>query len=582
MAESVLPPAVDSVFAGMARPGKNVVPAASPVAPPPFAEFQLPPEDDGMLLAGLTTGQADLPYVPDFSHTISKQQREAYQPSPEHEEFMRTVDRAMDLPVIPQEYLKDLNKTQANWYGYKGGPMTPRQFLQQVAVPSYLESIFTADPAAYQAIEGEIFNNPDFANRLTETVIAGIKGQGGMTAKQSPGPTGTNSDLVAFATNKLLNTLESGEWDGQYADPASNVLGQSLDRNVVTNPGAKSNLQRQAVGDLFRTFQDGGNAPGYAHWFPAGTATLSALLGSADAGDRIGYDMDDNVFRGRSKIALDKWRKSNAEQGGPDRLWEGGFINGYPTVMDPYTFEDIATQAHIPQTMAGKYFGSPVTATINSGFGTIESPDVARQRSSMGGPTPERYSFTDPDQDALRKARAGQLERTGGGRLVANTIPFASKAVGGEYTYGPKAVQMPLHIGQGFTNPYALATLGAGVATAGGKGVLAGLGSEVGQEMFEEAGDQVINTGDPFAVASDWMTTPMQNSFVARENEFGARPDGTPARQLIYPVMGEEYPTILEGANNMWQGYKDQDRQDYERQFGPIQRPVNTGIQKYR
>lgn len=582
------------------------LPYAQPATPSPEVARRV----DAMG-SGLSMGEDFAPfgnlqqYIPDVSHTISREQRENYQPSESHDRFQAAVDQAMDLPVVPYQRLveqfggyppSDMMQSLEDM-GYAGGDLTPRQYV--AIMPDYMKYVATMrfDGEERDRIKEEV---DLYREGIVDSVADGLKAKDGMVMSSLEDGGTPQQRLVNFATNNLFAALESGEFDGDFADPASiSMRDRDLagvgEKQLVTE-GARKNAQRKVVGDLFRTFQDGGNAPDYAHWFPTSLAALNMadLENSEEARFRIANTMNPNVFEGRSEIALEKFERGKGATTGPTSLVDE---RNRPILDDEFSLNHLTAATHDPSYALGRYVGQPGMNALQTLFGNTDRLDARNQSSYMyNRPQPLHYDHDTQDSAAEKVVRANQLYNLGPERFNTYAIPKVREMLGGEPKLGTQAENLGGSILYGLTsNPWAAGTMaigGSGALAAKGLSVPARVASatggfvkEVGEEAMEEVAQTMAEQGQgPITVLKNLGQEKTYSPFLATPT-YNIK-QGKDSRSLSPLALGGgDYWKLRDEASKFWGSVKGQQDEDYDTQFGssrPFFAPMPTGIQKYR
>jgi hypothetical protein len=549
---------------------------------------------------GLSTGDTAIlsnwdQYLPDLNNAISREQREAYEPSPEHDRFMQAVDEAMDLPVVPYQRLYEQfggrpPTEELEALGYTGGDLTPRQYV--ALMPTFMKQriVLTADPGEVDAALQGVDDN---AEGIVDLVTDGLKARDGLTASSLAVGGGTPAqELVTFATSNLLASIESGEFDGDFADPASMSLRDKelagIGENQLATEGARKNVQRKVVGDLLRTFQDGRFAPDYAHFVPATIASMHYMDGDQRAVDRMNRTMDPNVFRGRSQIALDKFERNRGRTGDLTTTMP----EGRSALDDDFTFNRLVSATHDPSSWLGRNVGQPGMNYLSSVAG-IKGDLAARNQASYmyNRAQPLHYDADTQESAADKVLRANQQYRLGPERFNTWFNPAfqqLTETVTGvpvKPNLGTQGSQILPSVLHGLTqNPYAAGTMG--LSTAGnffGRGgnlfskAAAASGSaagEVSEELFEELGQQMVEAGSPSDVIkslsepkkySPFIVTPTYDMNQGRDN-----------RALAPMSVKDDLWGTRDEAVEYWDGITKQQERDYQRQF-PSEEPSRRG-----
>lgn len=576
------------------------LPYAQPAAPSPEVARRV----DAMG-RGLSMGDDDAffgnlqQYIPDLNHTISRSQRLNYEPSPEHQQFQDNVEQALDIPVVPMSRVEEQLGTKlfqdvtgelsaredGDPLKYSGGDLTPRQYIHLMPTLMKQQMEFLMDPDEIDAAKQSV---DDSIEGFEQAVIDGLKAKDGMTASSLQDGGTPAQKLVAFSTRNLIGSLESGEYDGDYADPSSMSI---ADRNRaglgeldLATEGARKNAQRKVIGDLFRTFQDGELAVDYANWFPTAVAAMNYMDGEQIAVDRMQGIMDSNVFRGRADLANKKLQRGGGLTGGPSKL----FQDGRPTTGDDYTFDQLVQYTHGPEYPAGRYFGDPGGNALQTLGGLLRPLDARNQSSYMyNRPNPLHYNQDTQETAANKVLRANQMYKLGPERFTSYAVPAAYEAVTGKPQFGMNGLNFLAGLPYAFgSNPWSAASLGAGVGAnvagkAGTLATIAELAKEAPQELAENIAEGAASTGSISGVLSDLVSEKQNSPFVATptKNIY----TGNEERALAPYGMSDNYWDNYKKADDFWEGiYQEQDR-DYKEAYPPApQRKMNTGIQKYR
>jgi len=530
------------------------------------------------------------------SQSISMRERGQYKPDPDHDRYMEKVDVAMDLRTVPRRLVEaqlGLTGEQADQQlasaveGYKGGDLTPRQYLS-LTPRIYANRMLEQYLAGGDEKSLEVFtqadaqaSNPEYVAGVTNSAIDAIKATGGRSgATQSK-----------FAVASLVNALDRSSTGGNYEEEAS-VPQWVYDRAVEKDPkarlslmtdAARMNVQRQASSELFRAMQDGDLAPDYAHWFPTAMNKLQSMTWEGpvtDAGRRYQQMTGMPAFRGRAQVALEKWDRSNAENGGPNTLYDQK--TGQYTVDDPLTWTGMTQILNSNPQYGVAAAVQPVNSVLGN-MGVIADSSNPVRTGMFFADADNRNNRTQPlrlnnqtDQQAdqsrldLRRYNQGSM-----GYVSASMEPAysaAKKGIAGIFggnaqrSFPPPAVSFVPEVANQFPrNAWSLASLAGPSLVMGGPRAAAAnmprvLIPESVQELQEQVAQDSIDTGNPGAVLGGLIEEPKYNAY-----------SRVPAKGLLNREMrplspsATDYDKEMESAGDFYRGVVRRGEQDFER-----------------
>jgi hypothetical protein len=548
----------------------------------------------GLPKAGERGPDAFAPVLPDFTSEITPGERYLFSQygdplEREHQQYGESVDRVLSMPLVPRRLVevqlglgtqKRADEFFAENLGdYEGGDLTPLQYLRLSPHVQAAQAIRTGDEETYLKM-AELREDPTYAADVVYGAVQQLKATGG---KQG-------DPQSAFAVGSLLNALERGGPQGEYADEASVTesewkgnleAGGSGARYALMSGGAQQNARRQVAGEFLRAMQDGDYRPKSATWVSNTLTTGSAALGDMSAGERANIQNFNSPFAYRAYVANEALRNSQLLNGGPRSI----FQNGTMAVDRPYTWDGIAAvMSRNPQYPAAGAV-QPVNSFLRN-MGTILDKPASQLGETAGtfAYMDNRFSRTQPlrpdaqtpaqsDQDRLEALRYNQAMQ--GGYYGAAIEPYTNagwnkmrRIVGLEEQPRQlpwRATEMAVAMPDAFkSNVYsagmmALPILGGGGGAAGAAArapvVVAG---EVVDELRADLGLNVLETGSPFRSLSDLFSSPQSNAYARVPGK------GLLGREMM-PLSPSQpgYDQKKKEAEQYYDGVFDRQRQAY-------------------
>lgn len=546
----------------------------------------------GLPKAGERGPDVFAPVLPDMTSTITDGERYLFSRygdplEQEHQQYGENVERVLDLPLVPRRLVEvqlGLGSPERadgffakNLDAYEGGDLTPRQYLQLSPSIQAAQAIRMGDEETYLKM-AELRKDPTYAADVVYGAIQQLKAPGG---RQGPPES-------AFAVGSLITAIERGGPQGEYADEASVPEGEvrAGDRYALLSDGAKKNASRQVAAGFLRAMQDGDYRPKSATWVSNTLTTGAAALGDMRAGERANIQNFNSPFAYRAYVANENLRNSQLLNGGPNSL----FANGKMAVDQPYVWDGIAeVMSRNPQyPVAGAV--QPVNSFLRNAGTILDLP--ANQSGEAAGALAymdNRFSRTQPfrpdaqtpeqsDQDRLESLRYNQGMRGWTGAAIEPATNAAwnkmRRIVGLDeqprqfpWRITEMAAGMPDAFKSNIYSAAALAvpTVGAGFARAGLPGAAMAtsrlpvvLGAEVGDELREDFGMDVLDTGSVFESAKGLFTSPGANPYARKPGV------GLLGREMIpFSPDAKNYDEQKQGAQQYYDDVLNRQRQAY-------------------
>lgn len=588
--------------------GLDSVQASEPVAegerPDPLSQFISRAPDQRTTAEKLTGG--------DWSFDISPYEEQQWQANPElgyggpeHQQYIANAVEMLDEPLIPEGYIRRLGFSSpeqwaANFGGYQGGPMTPRQFLTgarsielNAAHRNFVEN--PQDEAAVARFQAavEAFSVPDatpanvqsnpFTDPYAASAFAALTGQGDKLGMGDVGRamidglrSGTTNRV--FEDDPTVTQSEFAELERQYGDDANRILTE----------GGQENLRRERAADFFAALQN--NNPN----MNIGSAVMAIGSGPksmpAEQGTKHRFDvmMDPSSHRGRMEFANARLvaanQTLNPEQGpvlaraeAVDRLDPysmPGFMGvtgnsswGYGRAYNQFAplFGDAGTRSQLKQSFDDQrpldFLADTYNRTLRE---TPIRPDWQNQK-----------NFTDARAMSLRRQGDESLDyySTFAPKMAdawnESGIPrFASlfnQDIRAPRSYFPEIVDSAVKMGPAvMKSPMQLGTIAAGVGgpallQGGGKAsLLGGLSAAAGEAFVDEPMENMM-LGE---------TNPMQLLSPVKGNSWLRPYPPEPGKRTVSEYTAMFDPGYRQGWDKAVEETKERDFYDVNDQYG--------------